>query len=82
MQRPENALATHLVINLSNVNFLAAAGVNVIIDVATHRHINNTHLVVTVNNATVARVIDLTGTAEFLTMHTDLDRCLEFINLA
>lgn len=80
LQRPENARATHLVISLIEVDFLAAAGIEVMIDVARRRHPHNTHLVVTATNTAVTRIIDLTGAAALFTTHTDLERCLCFLD--
>ena len=76
LQRPENIEATHLVIDLVQVDFLAGAGINTLIDVARRRPRHHTHLIVSPTNPSVARIIGLTGAAELLTMHFDLEQCL------
>jgi anti-anti-sigma factor len=80
LQRPENIGATHLVINLVQVDFLAGAGINALIDVARRRRRHHTHLIVSATNPTVARIIGLTGAAEFLTTHFDLEQCLRSLD--
>jgi anti-sigma B factor antagonist len=67
LQRPENIGATHLVIDLLEVDFLAAAGINALIDVARRRHPHRTHLIASRTNVAVTRIIEVTGAAEFLT---------------
>jgi len=80
LRRPENARATHLVISLLEVDFLAAAGIKVMIEVARRRHPHNTHLLVPATHRAVTRIIELTGAAESFTTHTDLERCLHFLD--
>lgn len=80
LQRPENIGATHLVIDLAQVDFLAGAGINALIDVARCRPRQHTHLVVPPSKPAVARVIGLTGAAELLTVNPDLERCLRSLD--
>ena len=47
---------------------------------ARHRHPHNTHLVLAATNTAVTRIIELTGAAEYFTTHTDLERCLRFLD--
>ena len=62
------------------VDFLAAAGINAMIDVARRRHRHHTHLIAAPTNPAVARIIELTGAAELLTTHPDLEQCLRFLD--
>ena len=62
------------------MDFLAAAGINAMIDVARRRRRHHTHLIVAATNPAVARIIELTGAAEFLTTHSDLEQCLRFLD--
>jgi anti-sigma B factor antagonist len=80
LQRPENIGATHLVISLAEVDFLAGAGINAIIDVARRRRRRRTHLVNRPTNAAVARTIEVTGAAGLLVVHPDLEQCLRFLD--
>jgi anti-anti-sigma factor len=80
LQRPENIRAPHLVISLVEVDFLAAAGINAVIDVARRRHRHHTHLIADPTNTVVARVIEMTGAAEVVVTHPDLEQCLRFLD--
>ena len=80
LQRPENAEATQLVLNLEEVDFLAGAGINALIDVAARRDSRHTHLVVPPTNTAVVRIIELTGAAELLTIHRDLEQFLRYLD--
>jgi anti-sigma B factor antagonist len=80
LQRPENAQAPHLVISLVEVDFLAVAGINAMFDVARRRHRHHTHLIAAPTNMAVVRIIELTGAAELLTVHDDLEQCLRFLD--
>jgi anti-sigma B factor antagonist len=82
LQRPENIGATHLVISLVEVDFLAGAGINVLIDVARRRRrrSHRTHLITRPGNAAVARTIEVTGAAELLAVHSDLEQCLRSLD--
>ena len=80
LQRPEHVQATHLVISLVEVDFLAAAGINALIDVARRRHRHDTHLIAAPTNMAVVRIIELTDAAELLTVHHDLEQCLRSLD--
>ena len=80
LQRPENIGAAHLIINLVQVDFLAGAGINALIDVARRRRRQHTHLIVSPTNPAVARIIGLTGAAELLITHVDLEQCLRSLD--
>ena len=80
LQRPENIEATHLVIDLMQVDFLAGAGINTLIDVARRRPRHHTHLIAAPTNAAVTRVVELTGATELLIMHSDLEQCLRHLD--
>jgi anti-sigma B factor antagonist len=80
LQRPENIGATHLVISLVEVDFLAGAGINTMIDVARRRRRHHTHLIAPSTNTAVARIIEVTGAAELLAVHSDLEQCLRFVD--
>jgi|tagenome__1003787_1003787.scaffolds.fasta_scaffold19427865_2 anti-sigma B factor antagonist len=80
LQQPENIEAGHLVISLVGVDFLAGAGINAMIDVARRRRRHRTHLITPATNAVVVRAIEVTGAAELLTVHSDLDQCLRSLD--
>jgi anti-sigma B factor antagonist len=80
LQRPDNIGATHLVIDLVEVDFLAGAGINAMIDVARRRHRHHTHLITPPTNAAVARTMEVTGAAELFTTHPDLEQCLRLLD--
>jgi anti-sigma B factor antagonist len=80
LQRPENIGATHLVVDLVEVDFLAAAGIATMIDVARRRHRHHTHLIASRTNMAVTRIVEVTGAAEFLTTHPDLEQCLRLLD--
>ena len=80
LQRPENIGATHLVISLVEVDFLAGAGINAMIDVGRRRRRHHTHLITPPSNAAVARTIEVTGAAELLAVHSDLEQCFRFLD--
>jgi anti-sigma B factor antagonist len=80
LQRPENIGATHLVISLVEVDFLGAAGISALVDVARRRHRRHTHLIAPPTNPGVAWIIELTGATEVLTTHPDLEACLRFLD--
>ena len=79
LQRPEHIRATHLVISLVEVDFLGVAGINALMDVARRRQRHHTHLIAAPINLAVTRTIELTGAAEHLTTHPDLEQCLRFL---
>ena len=49
-------------------------------DVARRRHRRHTHLIAAPSDTAVARIIELTGAAELLTTHPDLEQCLRFLD--
>ena len=80
LRRPEHTRATHLVISLVDVDFLGAAGISALMDVARRRPRHHTHLIVPPTDTSVTRIIDLTGAADLLTTHPDLERCLRSLD--
>jgi len=79
LARPELADAPHLVIDLSGVSFLGAAGVNVLLATGRTRGRPFTHLVGVAANPAVRRAIEVTGAEQLLTVHEDLDGFLRFL---
>jgi anti-anti-sigma factor len=80
LQRPEHTHATHLVISLVDVDFLAVAGINAMINTARRRPHHHTHLITAPTNKAVTRIIELTDAAELLTIHHDLEHCLHSLD--
>ena len=81
--REQTATApAHLVLDLTAVRFLAAAGVTLIIDALRNDHgINGRlHLLGVAENPPVERVLDLTGVLAVVPHHRDLEDALRRID--
>jgi anti-sigma B factor antagonist len=73
--------ATHLVLDLTAVRFLASAGVALLVNaVNTDQAAGSVYLIGVTGNAHVTRVLELTGVFPVLNIHDDLDHLLEHIS--
>jgi anti-anti-sigma factor len=73
---------SHLLLDLTAVRFLAAAGVTLIIDARRDDHgiLGRLHLLGVADNPPVERVLDLTGVLAVVPHHRDLDDALRRID--
>jgi hypothetical protein len=62
------------------IRLVAFAGINALIDVAGRRHRHHTQFIASATNTAVVRIIELTGAAELLSVHHDLEQCLRSLD--
>jgi anti-sigma B factor antagonist len=79
LARPEVVGTGNLVIDLSGVTFLGAAGINALLAAARLRRHRRTHLVGLTASPSVRRAVEITGAGDLLILHDDLDQCLRSI---
>lgn len=79
LARPEVIGVANLVVDLSGVTFLGAAGINALLAAARLRRHRRTHLVGLAASPSVRRAVEITGVGDLLVLHDDLDQCLRAI---
>jgi anti-sigma B factor antagonist len=79
LTQPDVVGVSNLVVDLSGVTFLGAAGINALLAAARLRRHRRTHLVGLAASPSVRRAVDITGAGDLLVLHDDLDQCLRSI---
>lgn len=71
-----NGRRARVVVDLSELEFCDSTGLRALIGAAAEIRASGGRLVVSVGEGNVARLLDITGAAEWLEMHPDLDTAL------